>query len=152
MQKGTCSIEKLMIMDFSLNSKGKLWQDVEYVILRNFILQEKLETRSMFVSSASPTCVLLIVDLQGILLDWFGGPPAGVPRSISHYRKLWFFTHAEKNSSSLEVTQLGRGERRLEFYIQSTNVCTWKYLALHRCLKLFNFFKSCSSEPPQRSE
>lgn len=57
----------------------------------------------------------------------------------------------KKNSSSLEVAQLGRGERRLEFYIQSTNVCTWKYLALHRCLKLFNFFKSCSSEPPQRS-
>lgn len=38
MQKGTSSIEKLMIRDFSLNPKGKLRQDLEYIMLRNFHL------------------------------------------------------------------------------------------------------------------
>ena len=48
MQKETSSTEKLMIGDFSLNSKRKLRPDLEYIMLRTLVYREKNPT-SMFV-------------------------------------------------------------------------------------------------------
>lgn len=43
--KGTRSIEKLVSQGFSLNSKGKPWQDLDYILLKKFIGEKKEKQR-----------------------------------------------------------------------------------------------------------